>query len=204
MCLLREIACFRDTRDENAALLVPVPGSAVATLVPRRCLRSGAARVALVIGNATHPDASTPLSTRAGTPARSPTNSVEANFDVDLKGDLGKEEMQRAIDAFIGKIRSGSAALFYFNGYGIQAGRQTFLVPINAHSGRKPMSGSMASTSMPVLAATTGRTLRKHRDSRCRQAKSVRAPVPDPRPRDLQCSMLPTVCSPYPRPRRAE
>ena len=40
--------------------------------------------------------------------------------------------MQRAIDTFMGKIRTGSAALFYFNGYGIQAGRQTYLVPVNA------------------------------------------------------------------------
>ena len=40
--------------------------------------------------------------------------------------------MQRAIDAFTGKIRTGTAALFYFSGYGLQVGRQTYLIPVNA------------------------------------------------------------------------
>ena len=40
--------------------------------------------------------------------------------------------MRLAIDAFMGKIRSGMTALFYFNGFGIQVGRQTYLVPVNA------------------------------------------------------------------------
>jgi formylglycine-generating enzyme required for sulfatase activity len=40
--------------------------------------------------------------------------------------------MQRAIDTFTGKIRSGMVALFYFSGYGIQVARQTYLIPVNA------------------------------------------------------------------------
>ncbi len=40
--------------------------------------------------------------------------------------------MQRAIDAFTAKIKSGTAALFYFNGFGIQAARQTYLIPVGA------------------------------------------------------------------------
>jgi formylglycine-generating enzyme required for sulfatase activity len=90
------------------------------------------ARVALVIGNANYPDASTPLSTTIRD-ARSLAEELRrSEFEVDLKENLGKEEMQRAIDAFTGKIRSGTAALFYFSGYGIQAARQTYLIPINA------------------------------------------------------------------------
>ena len=53
-------------------------------------------------------------------------------FDVDLKENLGKDDMQSAIDAFIGNIRRDTAALFYFSGYGIQVARQTYLLPINA------------------------------------------------------------------------
>ena len=53
-------------------------------------------------------------------------------FDVDLKENVGKEEMRAAIDAFIGKIRNGMTALFYFNGFGIQVARQTYLIPVNA------------------------------------------------------------------------
>ena len=40
--------------------------------------------------------------------------------------------MQRAINAFTGKIGSGMTALFYFGGYGIQVARQTYLIPVNA------------------------------------------------------------------------
>lgn len=90
------------------------------------------ARVALVIGNANYPDASTPLSTTLRDVRTVADELRRSEFDVDIKENVGKEEMQRAIDAFTGKIRSGSAALFYFNGYGIQAGRQTYLVPVNA------------------------------------------------------------------------
>jgi formylglycine-generating enzyme required for sulfatase activity len=91
-----------------------------------------AARVALVIGNASYPDASTPLSTTIRD-ARSLAEELRrSEFEVDLKENVGKEEMQRAIDAFTGKIRSGTAALFYFSGYGIQVARQTYLIPINA------------------------------------------------------------------------
>ncbi len=90
------------------------------------------ARVALVIGNANYPDASTPLSTTLRDARTVADELRRSEFEVDVKENVGKEEMQRAIDAFTGKIRSGSAALFYFNGYGIQAGRQTYLVPVNA------------------------------------------------------------------------
>jgi Caspase domain len=55
-----------------------------------------------------------------------------SGFRVDLKEDLGKADMQRAIDAFTGKLRNGTVALFYFSGYGIQVARQTYLVPVNA------------------------------------------------------------------------
>ena len=40
--------------------------------------------------------------------------------------------MQRAIDNFTSKIGSGTAALFYFSGFGIQLARQTYLIPLNA------------------------------------------------------------------------
>lgn len=90
------------------------------------------ARVALLIGNAGYPDASTPLSTTLRDARTLADEFRRSDFDVDLKENLGKEEMQRAIDAFTGKIRTGTVALFYFSGYGIQVARQTYLIPINA------------------------------------------------------------------------
>jgi len=90
------------------------------------------ARVALVIGNANYPDASTPLSTTIRDARSLADEFRRTEFDVDLKENVGKEDMQRAIAAFAGKIRSGMAALFYFSGYGIQVARQTYLLPVNA------------------------------------------------------------------------
>ncbi len=89
-------------------------------------------RVALLIGNANYPDASTPLSTTIKD-ARTLADEFRRNeFETEIKENLGKEDMQRAIDAFTGKIRNGATALFYFSGFGIQVARQTYLIPINA------------------------------------------------------------------------
>lgn len=89
------------------------------------------ARVALVIGNANYPDASTPLSTTIRDARTVGEELRRSDFEVDLKENVGKEDMRRAIDAFTGKIHSGMAALFYFSGYGIQVARQTYLIPIS-------------------------------------------------------------------------
>jgi formylglycine-generating enzyme required for sulfatase activity len=91
-----------------------------------------AARVALVIGNDSYPDASTPLSTTIKDARTLAEEFRRSEFEVDLKENVGKEDMQRAVDAFTGKIRSGTVALFYFSGYGIQVARQTYLIPVNA------------------------------------------------------------------------
>jgi formylglycine-generating enzyme required for sulfatase activity len=89
-------------------------------------------RVALIIGNAGYPDATAPLSTTVRDVRALADELRRAEFSVDLKENLGKEEMKRAIDAFVGKIRNGTVALFYFSGYGIQVARQTYLIPVNA------------------------------------------------------------------------
>ena len=89
-------------------------------------------QVALIIGNANYSDASAPLPA-AVKDARALADEARRNgFDVDLKENLSKNDMQRAIDSFTGKIGSGTTALFYFSGFGIQLARQTYLVPLNA------------------------------------------------------------------------
>lgn len=94
--------------------------------------QEAAEREALVIANANYPDASTPLSTAIADARGLAEELRRSGFRVDLKEDLGKADMQRAIDAFAGKLRNGAVALFYFSGYGIQVARQTYLVPVNA------------------------------------------------------------------------
>ena len=88
--------------------------------------------VALIIGNANYPDSSSPLPTTIKDARALAEEFRRFDFDVDLRENLGKEAMQRAIDAFTAKVKSGTAALIYFNGFGIQAGRQTYLIPVGA------------------------------------------------------------------------
>ena len=54
------------------------------------------------------------------------------DFDVDFKENLNKQNMQNAIAAFTGKITNGTVALLYFSGFGLDVGRQTYLIPANA------------------------------------------------------------------------
>ncbi len=90
-----------------------------------------ASRVALVIGNSNYPDANAPLST-AGRDARIFADEFRRmDFDVDFKENLNKVGMQRAIAAFTNKITNGTVALLYFSGFGLDVGRQTYLIPVN-------------------------------------------------------------------------
>lgn len=90
------------------------------------------ARVALVIGNADYPDAGAPLPHAVADATAVTEEFRRLNFSVDLKTNLSKEETQKAIDAFIDKIQKDTTALFYFSGFGLQAGRQSYLLPVNA------------------------------------------------------------------------
>jgi Caspase domain/PAN domain len=89
-------------------------------------------QVALIIGNTNYPDASGPITTAVNDARALAAELRHDNFDVDVKENVGKADMQRAIDAFTGRIRSGMVALFYFSGFGIQVARTNYLVPIDA------------------------------------------------------------------------
>jgi formylglycine-generating enzyme required for sulfatase activity len=94
-------------------------------------------RVALLIGNAGYPDVSAPLSTPIGDARALGAELRLHGFAVDLKENLDKQDMEAAIDVFLGQIREGTSALFYFSGYAIQLERQAFLVPVNAEIWRE-------------------------------------------------------------------
>ena len=105
---------------------------ASATLTFSALAQERAPRVALVIANASYPDVSSPLASTIND-ARAMADEIRRNnFDVDHKENVGSADMRRAVDAFLGKIRSGASALLYFNGIGIQVGRQTYLIPVDA------------------------------------------------------------------------
>jgi uncharacterized caspase-like protein len=103
-----------------------------ATLATSAFPQPGAGRVALIIGNANYPDARTPPSIAVRDARALAEEFRRFDFDVDLKEDVGKNEMRRAIDAFVTKIKPGTAAIFYFGGFGLQTARQTYLIPLDA------------------------------------------------------------------------
>ncbi|MFL5000069.1 MAG: SUMF1/EgtB/PvdO family nonheme iron enzyme [Xanthobacteraceae bacterium] len=89
-------------------------------------------RFALLIGNANYPDAGAPLPQPPKNVRAMADELRRSGFDVDMKENLGRDDMQRAIEAFKQKIRPGSTALVFFSGYGLQVNRQTFILPVNA------------------------------------------------------------------------
>src|SRR5262244_1713344 len=122
----------QERRGMNIRLLIWLCMPVVSAMLISPALPQQAGRVALVIGNNNYPDASTPIPSAIRDARALAEELRRSQFDVDLKENVGKADMQRAIDAFIGKIRNGTATLIYFSGYGIQVARQTYLLPVNA------------------------------------------------------------------------
>ena len=89
-------------------------------------------RVALVIGNGHYPDASAPL-VQPINDARGLTAALRANgFDVDVVEDATKDDMARAIVRLKARIKQDTVAMLFFGGYGIQVGRESFMIPVDA------------------------------------------------------------------------
>jgi hypothetical protein len=90
------------------------------------------ARLALVIGNSVYPDAGAPIP-RAINDATAIANEFRANhFTVELKTNLSRVDMEKAIETFSANIRKGTTALFYCSGIGVQVAHQTYLQPVDS------------------------------------------------------------------------
>jgi len=89
-------------------------------------------RIALVIGNGHYPDASAPL-TQPVNDARALTSALRhEGFDVDVIEDATHDDMNRAIARLKSKVRADSVVMLFFGGYGIQVGRESYMVPVDA------------------------------------------------------------------------
>jgi uncharacterized caspase-like protein len=111
-------------RSLDAAKTVAAEQSADAT---RR-----ASRLALVIGNGHYPDASAPL-TQPINDARALTAALRRNgFDVDVVEDASRDDMSRAIGRLKSRIRPDSVVMLFFGGYGVQVGRESYMIPVDA------------------------------------------------------------------------
>jgi uncharacterized caspase-like protein len=89
-------------------------------------------RIALVIGNGHYPDANAPLAQPIND-ARALTASLRRDgFDVDVVEDASKDDMSRAVDRMKSKIKPDSVVMLFFGGYGVQAGRESYMLPVDA------------------------------------------------------------------------
>src|SRR5580692_2789860 len=89
-------------------------------------------RVALVIGNGHYPDANVPL-TQPINDARELTAALRhEGFDVDVIEDATHDDMGRAIARLKSKVRADSVVMLFFGGYGIQVGRESYMIPVDA------------------------------------------------------------------------
>jgi uncharacterized caspase-like protein len=93
---------------------------------------SRAARLALVIGNGHYPDANAPLAQPIND-ARALTSALRRDgFDVDVIEDASRDDMVRAVDRLNSKIKKDSVVMLFFGGFGVQAGRETYMIPVDA------------------------------------------------------------------------
>src|SRR5579863_10458252 len=91
-----------------------------------------ASRLALVIGNGNYPDANAPL-TQPINDARALTAALRQDgFDVDVVEDATHDDMTRAIARLKSKITPDSVVMLFFGGYGVQAGRESYMIPVDA------------------------------------------------------------------------
>jgi uncharacterized caspase-like protein len=89
-------------------------------------------RLALVIGNGHYPDATAPL-TQSINDARALSSSLRKNgFDVDMVEDASKDDMVRAVNRLKSRIKHDTTVMLFFGGYGVQAGRESYMLPVDA------------------------------------------------------------------------
>src|SRR5262245_33078277 len=88
-------------------------------------------RYALVIGNAKYPDSESPLKEPINDMRAMADELKRAGFEVAIGENQTGEQMRRAINTLYDKIKPGAVAMLFFSGYGIQSGRQSFMIPID-------------------------------------------------------------------------
>ena len=96
------------------------------------------ARIALVIGNAKYPDADAPLKEPINDAHDVADELKRDGFDVDIGANLSGDAMRRTLDRLYGKIKPGSVVLIFFSGFGIQSGRQSYMIPVDAQIWTEP------------------------------------------------------------------
>ncbi len=116
----------------NAALNKRAMDAASAVSTEQGATAKKSSRLALVIGNGHYPDAGDPL-TQPINDARALSGALRHDgFDVDMIEDASRDDMTRAIERLKGKITPDSVVMLFFGGYGVQAGRESYMIPVDA------------------------------------------------------------------------
>ena len=93
---------------------------------------SKGSKIALVIGNGHYPDANAPLAQPIND-ARALTATLrKSGFDVDVVEDASKDDMRRAVARLQSKVKPDSVVMLFFGGYGVQARRESYMIPVDA------------------------------------------------------------------------
>ena len=89
-------------------------------------------RLALVIGNGHYPDSNAPL-TQPINDARAITAALRREgFEVDVVEDASRHDINRAVDRLKARINPESVVMLFFGGYGVRAGRESYMIPVDA------------------------------------------------------------------------
>ncbi len=117
----------------HAALSIRALDAAKAVATEQAALPANKpSKLALVIGNGHYPDASEALSQPIND-ARALTHALRRDgFDVDVVEDATKDDMGRAIERLKSRIKRDSVVMLFFGGYGVQAGRESYMIPVDA------------------------------------------------------------------------
>jgi formylglycine-generating enzyme required for sulfatase activity len=97
---------------------------------------TGAARVALLIGNNDYLGPGVPQLKNAVNDARALSQAlVQAGFSTTIVENASLEQMKAAVAHFTEQLRQqpGAVALFYYSGHAIQINSKNFLVPVDFH-----------------------------------------------------------------------
>ena len=110
---------------------VALLGLVVGLVLPASGQAPAARRLALVIGNAAYAEPAARLSYPVNDALAMTAMLEELGFTVTVETDADILAMERAADRFIGQVRSGDVALFYYSGHGIEVGGENYLAPVD-------------------------------------------------------------------------
>jgi hypothetical protein len=105
----------------------PAPASVADVAIPVRVERE-----ALVIANATYPDADAPLARVSGN-AQVFADALRARgYAVEFVANATRMDLAHAVDRLISRLQTGGHVALYIGGFGVQSRGRNYLIPVDA------------------------------------------------------------------------